>query len=57
MGQQAVVPDAHEPGGHDVEEEAAEEFGSLQFHKLRAALGCIVCILQAHDAVADQDQA
>ena len=47
----------HEAGGHDVEEEAAQKLLRREFHHFRAALGRVVGVAKAHDAIADKDQA
>ena len=57
IGEQAVVTDAHEAGGNDVEQEATQELLGPQFHDLWCVPpACVVFVAKADDAVADEDQ-
>ena len=47
VGEQAVVPDAHEAAGHDVEQEAAEKLRGVETHLLDDAARRIVLVPEA----------
>ncbi len=51
IGEQAEVADALEAGGHDVEQEAAQEFLGRQCHDLRAMVIGVVAPTEVDDAV------
>ena len=56
IGEIAVMTDAVEPVGQDMEEEAADElFGGKRHHLLSAAVA-VVCPAEAHAAVFEREQ-
>ncbi len=57
IGQQIVVSKAHEAGGHDVEEKAAQKLLGAEFHHFGCAPRRVVGVAKAHDALADEDEA
>ena len=57
IGEHARVPDAHEAGGHDMEEKAAEKLLGAEFHDLGDSSSGVVSVAKAHDAIAHEGQA
>jgi hypothetical protein len=51
------VADAHEAGGHDVEEKAAEKLLRTEFPHFGEASRRVVGVAKTYEAVADEDQA